>query len=114
MAGPALVIFDCDGVLVDSEPIANRVLHRLLVEHGVAITPEETHRHFIGTSSSTFLDALAALDARVAPEPFLAEFRRHLLAAFALELKPVDGAIDLVSSLPVPCCAAVLLMPCEM
>ena len=45
-----LVIFDCDGVLIDSEPIASRTLAEALAAAGVAITPQEAHRRFTGNS----------------------------------------------------------------
>ena len=47
---PGLVIFDCDGVLVASEPITNRVLAELLNTHGAALTPESCAARFTGTS----------------------------------------------------------------
>ena len=46
----AAVIFDCDGVLVDSEPIANRLIHRCLVDLGLELSAEETNDRFMGPS----------------------------------------------------------------
>ena len=46
----ALVIFDCDGVLIDSEPIANRVLRELLESAGLRLSIEEVTRTFVGTT----------------------------------------------------------------
>ena len=51
-----LVIFDCDGVLVDSEPIANRVLADLLTELGRPTTTEESLRRYVGRSLPSILD----------------------------------------------------------
>ena len=44
------IIFDCDGVLVDSEPLSIRVSSALLAEHGVILSPEEAHQRFLGKS----------------------------------------------------------------
>ena len=46
-AGPALVIFDCDGVLVDSERLSHRVLHAMLIELGATISPQQTVERFM-------------------------------------------------------------------
>ena len=56
-----LVIFDCDGVLIDSEPIASRTLAEALAAAGVAITPQEAHRRFTGNSERDIL-AMCARD----------------------------------------------------
>ena len=106
MSPPSLIIFDCDGVLVDSEPLANRVLHRLLVARGIDVTPEATHRRFLGTSATSFTAALLDLDATVVPDEFLAAFRHELLDVFSRELRAVEGAAELVASLDVPYCVA--------
>ena len=106
MSPPSLVIFDCDGVLVDSEPIANRVLHGLLVARGIDVTLGATHRRFLGTSASSFTAALLDLDATIAPDEFLAAFRHELLDVFSRELRAVEGAAELVASLDVPYCVA--------
>jgi len=103
---PGLVIFDCDGVLVDSEPLANRVLHRLLLARGVRISAEDTHRRFLGTSASSFTAAVVELDPTVVPDAFLDEFRFELLEVFSRELRAVDGVVELISSLAVPYCVA--------
>ena len=58
--GPVdLVVFDCDGVLVDSEPIANRVFTEMLNEIGLRTTLEETMRDFVGRSMKSCLAIVA-------------------------------------------------------
>ena len=47
---PDLVIFDCDGVLVDSEPITNRVFADMLNELGLSVTLDDMYRNFLGHS----------------------------------------------------------------
>ena len=53
-----LVIFDCDGVLVDTEPIANRVLVEVLGELDLAMTPDECSRTFLGRSAPACWDII--------------------------------------------------------
>ena len=106
MLPPSLVIFDCDGVLVDSEPLANRVLHQLLFERGIRISLDATHHRFLGTSASSFAAALLELDPGVVIDSFLAQFRGELFEVFGRELRAVDGVLELVSSLQVPYCVA--------
>ena len=57
---PGLVIFDCDGVLVDSEPIALRLLLDTLARAGLPLDPAEAHGRFLGRSLATTREILAA------------------------------------------------------
>ena len=105
-----LVLFDCDGVLVDSEPIANRVLAELLGEIGLAITYEETVRTFTGYSMRVCLDIIAERLGRPAPPDFTDRYHTRAAAAFRRELRPVpgiDAVLDFVEhGLAVPFCVA--------
>jgi HAD superfamily hydrolase (TIGR01509 family) len=86
------VLFDCDGVLVDSEPIVNRVLAEMLGELGWAIDVAETMRIFVG---KMVRDEAALIEARtgfVLTEDWLERFRRRRDAALARELAEVAGA----------------------
>jgi HAD superfamily hydrolase (TIGR01509 family) len=102
----SLVIFDCDGVLVDSEPIASRVLAELLTEVGFPFTMEQSIESFTGLSLATVLGQIEGLWGR----PLPADFRERLLerdeAAFLAELQPVHGVAAAVQSLQVPICVA--------
>lgn len=102
-----LVVFDCDGVLVDSEHLAVRVEVELLTELGWAITPDEVLDRFVGRSDA---DMLRQIEERVGPVPqFLDEYRRRLHEAFDAELTAVPGiarAIDDVEATGVATCVA--------
>ena len=105
---PELVIFDCDGVLVDSEPIAVRTEVRLLAEVGWPLTEQEVLERFVGRSDA---DVLAAIEAQVGrPLPdWRDRYHRELHAAFDAELTAVDGvaaAIDAVEAAGVATCVA--------
>lgn len=100
------VIFDCDGVLVDSEPIANRVLVEVLGEHGLALTLEESMRTFVGRSWTSCLQIIAERMGREPPPVLTTTFRARLRAAFERELRPVDGVADALDRIALPVCVA--------
>jgi HAD superfamily hydrolase (TIGR01509 family) len=77
-----LVIFDCDGVLVDSEPIVNRVVAEELTALGWAMTGEESHQRFLGLNLGTMVPLIEAQLRRALP----AEWERDLVARLILVL----------------------------
>lgn len=94
-----LVIFDCDGVLVDSERLTVGVEARMLTEMGWPITVDEVVRRFVGTSSDSMLKEVERhLGAELTGE-FDRRSSEEIVAAFRAELQPVDGVRDLVESL---------------
>src|SRR5688572_3437111 len=101
-----LVTFDCDGVLLDSEPIANRVLSERVAELGLRISPEEVMRAFIGRTRQACLEHAAALLGGPLPEGFAAEWDAALFSAFGAELRPVPGVREIVERLALPYCVA--------
>ncbi len=103
---PILVIFDCDGVLVDSERLSHLVLQQMLEEYGTAITLQETLEHFMGTSTERCLAVLGSLIGRPAPLDFLASFRDRTFEAFRTSLHPVPGAAEAVANLKTHFCVA--------
>ena len=101
-----LVIFDCDGVLVDSEPLANKVYVQMLAEQGYDVDYESTLREFSGAAVFKRLESTSRKLNWTPPESFLPEFFERLAALSEKELRPVHGIYDLVASLPVPICVA--------
>jgi hypothetical protein len=97
--GPGLVIFDCDGVLVDSEPLAARVDAEMLGELGWAISVEEVAERFIGRSSDDVRSVVESHLGRALPEGWEAEYRRRFFQVAADELTPVAGVTDVVDRL---------------
>ncbi len=99
-----LVIFDCDGVLIDSEVLACRTAAETLAEFGFAITLDE-YLAFVGRSAR---DIRAMLEARFGPLP--AELstteRARLFQRFEAELRPMPGAQAAVAGLALPVCVA--------
>ena len=101
-----LVIFDCDGVLVDSEPISLRLLVDTLAAGGVALTPAEADALFLGRSLATTREIVARDYGITVTDAALDEMRRALYAAFRAELAPIPGIVETLDALPVPYCVA--------
>ena len=102
----ALVIFDCDGVLIDSEPIANRVLAEQLAAIGLPMSRDEVMRQFVGRTRDGCLELAQRLLGRALPPGFGARWDEALFAALASEVRAVDGVADLLRALDVPYCVA--------
>ncbi|HME73481.1 MAG TPA: HAD family hydrolase [Myxococcota bacterium] len=101
-----LVIFDCDGVLVDSEPIANRLFAEMLTGEGLALTTSETMRRYMGRSFASCCELIEAELGRPLPAGFFAELRERTLRAFRHELRRVEGVGDVLDQLSTPVCVA--------
>jgi D-ribulokinase len=103
---PELVIFDCDGVLVDSELIALGVMRRRLSEAGLRLTDQETRERFLGRRlDSAMLRIETELGAPL-PEAFSVDFSREILLAFERELKGVEGVRQAIEGLSAHVCVA--------
>lgn len=102
----ALVIFDCDGVLVDSERLSQTVLREMLLEMGASLTYEETVLRFMGTSMATCVARITELLGHRPPDAFLEEFSRRTRSAFEAGLTRVPGVEQVLASLGVQYCVA--------
>jgi HAD superfamily hydrolase (TIGR01509 family) len=105
-APPELVIFDCDGVLVDSEPISNRVLAQELSAIGLATTVESSMRDYMGRSWPACVEIFEARLGRALPPGFTEAFFERLEAALRAELRPVPGIHEALARIPTPICVA--------
>ncbi|MEQ9639182.1 MAG: HAD family hydrolase [Alphaproteobacteria bacterium] len=103
---PALAIFDCDGVLVDSEPIANRVLARRLSEAGLPTSYDESITSYLGLSLKAALAKAEALHGTSLTPDFAETLQAETFAAFETDLTPVAGVIGALDALPCPTCVA--------
>lgn len=106
MARPGLVIFDCDGVLVDSEPISLRLLLSTLASSGLVLSPDEADEFFLGRSLATTREILARDYGLSLSDAALDDMRRDLYAAFRAELQPIPGIAATLDALAAPCCVA--------
>lgn len=93
---PRAVLFDCDGVLVDSEPITNGVLRAMLAELGWDLTPEESVRLFVGKALKDELGVIEDHTGVRPDETWLQQFRSRRNAALERDLVEVPGASSTV------------------
>ena len=103
---PDLVIFDCDGVLVDSELIFARVLAECLIAVDCPTTLNEAITLGFGMNRVTLSVAVATRFGRALPDAFFEMFAARSAAAFELELSAMAGVEDLLAALPMPRCVA--------
>lgn len=106
MNAPDLVIFDCDGVLVDSEIIACRTDADYLTEIGFPTSIEEIITRYIGTSAQTMKADLERRFAHALPDDFSDRLRDRIIQAFEKELQAMDGIAALLDALPCRTCVA--------
>jgi HAD superfamily hydrolase (TIGR01509 family) len=97
--GLQLVIFDCDGVLVDSEVISNRVLAAMLTEQGLPTTLPRARREYQGLLLADVQARAEAKLGRSLPLDWLARYEETRADAFLRDLTPVTGAIETVERL---------------
>ena len=98
-AGPLLVIFDCDGVLVDSEPIANRILADLLTEAGLPTGFDDAWRDYRGRTQRACIQLAQRRLGRPLPDDFGRRFDRLFLEACRRDLRAIPGAVAAVGEL---------------
>ena len=101
-----LVIFDCDGVLIDSEPIANRLLAECLTEIGLPTTPEQSFERYHGMSYPACFAKIEQELGRKLPPDFEAEHWRRLEHLLARELEAVPFVLDALARIRTPACVA--------
>ncbi|MCB1516310.1 MAG: HAD family hydrolase [Hyphomicrobiaceae bacterium] len=106
-----LVIFDCDGVLIDSEVISARMLISELEKYGVQVNLEYVARHFIGRSYPVVLSQIRKEFGVVLPDGFEADYRARLIEAFRADLKIMPGVREVLGDLSVPFCLATSSSP---
>lgn len=100
------IIFDCDGVLVDTEKIGNQILINMAAEYGFKMELEEAYRNFNGRNlKSCFLHIENAIGQKL-PEDFEDQYRINSFEAFKKEARPVEGVVEFISKLKIPYCVA--------
>lgn len=97
-----LVIFDFDGVVVDSEVISARMLVAELAQHDIHVDLPYIARHFLGRSYAVVLQQIREEFGITLPEGFEADYRARLVAAFHKELRVMPGLRDMVERLRRP------------
>jgi len=101
-----LLVFDCDGVLVDSEILVVGVEVELLGEAGFVLTPEEMVARYVGLSGSTMKDRLESDFDRTLPEGLFDRIQVEAVSRFAEQLRPVAGMAAMLAGLGDARCVA--------
>ena len=101
------LIFDCDGVLVDSERVANEVFARVLDEVcGLQFTLEDMFDTFVGHSRLQCLQKIEAMIGEPPPAELDRRYQDDINDALAKTVQAIDGIEDVLQNLPLPCCVA--------
>nr|ACN18077.1 putative phosphatase YieH [uncultured bacterium BLR5] len=101
-----LVIFDCDGVLVDSELLTNTVFRDMLIDLGATVSLEDMFERFVGHSMAHCLELTRDLLGRDPPDDFVTDYRNRCLQVLKDHLQPVPGIKLALSQIELPMCVA--------
>lgn len=108
---PALLILDCDGVLIDSEIISAQMLVEELARLGVHIDMPYVARHFLGRSYPVVMAQIRTEFGLDLPPEFEGQYRDRLLRAFEERLKIMPGVVPMLDVLAIRCCVATSSSP---
>jgi HAD superfamily hydrolase (TIGR01509 family) len=102
-----LIIFDCDGVLVDSERVANEVFARVLEEVcGLRFTPDDMFDTFVGHSRAQCLRKIEAMIGEPPPPELDLRYQRDINDALEQAVQAIDGIETVLQTIPLPYCVA--------
>ena len=97
-----VVLFDCDGTLVDSERICNVGLADMFRSFGVELNPDELVKKFRGGKLANILNALSSEYNVSLPEDFVENYRNHLSTLYKSSLEPIEGVQDTLAAIQLP------------
>lgn len=100
-----LIIFDCDGVLVDSEVLSCRCLIETLRDYGIETSLDEVFRNFLGRSTISIIEHYRAAGHAI-PDDFPSVLRGRIRHAFAAELRPIENIENVLRRLAARFCVA--------
>ena len=106
-----LIIFDCDGVLIDSETISATMLIETLADHGVVVDAPYVAEHFLGRSYPTVMKQIRTAFGIALSAEFEDEYRARLMEAFETDLKIMPGVRAVIDALNVASCVATSSSP---
>ena len=100
------IIFDCDGVLVDSETLGNQVMVDLANKYGANIDLHYAMKHFKGSFIQACIEKIEKLATESLPDTFESEYRQKSFEAFKKDIKPIEGVKKVLDNLKTPFCVA--------
>ena len=101
-----LVIFDCDGVIADSEVISANLLIQELLVYDIRIDADYVFRNFVGRSFPVASEIISERFGTTLPSTFVSNYRAALREAFADSLRTTPGLLDMLGQLSCPACVA--------
>lgn len=101
-----LVIFDCDGVLVDSEVLSCDVFSAMLTKHGFPMSSADVHRRFLGRSAKQARAEIEVEFGRALTDEYDIEIKAEMTRVFTERLQPIPGVKDVLSRLTHEVCVA--------
>jgi HAD superfamily hydrolase (TIGR01509 family) len=111
---PDLVIFDCDGVLIDSEPLVNRAHAETLALCGCAIDENTLLERFCGVSDAEMLAAIEREWGRTLPATYAEEVAARIARDYRASLAPIPGIRAALAELALPVCVASSSLPAQL
>jgi HAD superfamily hydrolase (TIGR01509 family) len=96
-----LIIFDCDGVLVDSETLENEVAAQCLSDAGLPMTGPQARERYIGLSSARVMELVEAEMGRPLPDGWLSDYHARSRARLSAEITQIEGVWDAINALEV-------------
>lgn len=100
------IIFDCDGVLVDTEKIGNGILLEMAQQHGFEMEIEDAYRQFNGRNLKDCFRYIEETIDQKLPDNFETEYREKSFEAFKTQVKPMEGVVSFIEKLKIPYCVA--------
>src|SRR5258707_3980615 len=101
-----LVIFDCDGVLVDSEPVVNQVLIEFVAEFGIILEVHEAVTLFRGRKMAETVRIIEQKLGQQLPSDFIPRYRVRTSAAYESGLNSIEGIVAVLDQITLPFCVA--------
>jgi HAD superfamily hydrolase (TIGR01509 family) len=111
MSAIKCIIFDCDGVLVDSEVISARILIEELAREGIKTDFEHFQKNFLGRGFAKVAADIRAKSGHVISADFESRYRSRLMDALTKDLRPMPGIHEILDRLSLPCCVATSSSP---
>ncbi|SBS33499.1 6-phosphogluconate phosphatase [Marinomonas aquimarina] len=96
------ILFDCDGVIVDTETLSSEILMRMLAEQGLYLDESTLHRHFTGFTNKENLARAESMLGRPLPDDFSAQFHATFQQAIKSSLEPIAGVPELLAAISCP------------
>ncbi|MEP6931957.1 MAG: HAD family hydrolase, partial [Flavobacterium sp.] len=100
------IIFDCDGVLVDTEKTGNGILLSMAAEHGFEMKIEDAYRNFNGRNLKDCFRYIEDSIGKKLPDDFENEYRLRSFEAFKTQVTPMEGVFEFLEKLEIPYCVA--------